>query len=53
VIDAVPVASIFAGGNYPAVCHGDADRLWYRVRSVDGDRVNGWIARPLVLPATH
>ena len=24
VLDGVPVASIFAGGNYPAICHGDA-----------------------------
>ena len=53
VLDGVPAASIFAGGHYPAVCHGDADRLWYRVRSVDGDRVNGWIAQPLIRPASH
>ena len=53
VVDSVPVASIFAGGHYPAACHGAADRLWYRVRSVDGDKVNGWMARPLVRPAGH
>ena len=53
VLDGVPVASIFAGGNYPAICRGEPDRLWYRVRSVDGERVNGWIARPLIRLASH
>ena len=53
VLDGVPVASISASGNYPAICHGDPDRLWYRVRTVDGDRVNGWIARPLIRLASR
>ncbi len=53
VLDGVPVASTFAGGNYPSICHGEPDRLWYRVRSVDGERVNGWIARSLVRLAGH
>jgi hypothetical protein len=46
VVDAVPSSSI--GVRYPAVCGGRSDRLWYRVRSVDGDAVNGWIAAPLI-----
>ena len=50
VVDGVPRASLGAGGVYPRVCGGGPDRLWYRVRSVDGDRVAGWIAMPLVEP---
>lgn len=52
VVDGVPVASLGSEGDYPRVCHGRPDRLWYRVRSVDGDRVNGWMAKPLVRPAS-
>ena len=50
VVDAVPVSSVGTRGAYPRICGGGPDRLWYRVRSVDGDRVNGWIAMPLVRP---
>ena len=51
IVDSVPVAT--TGIRYPALCGQPSDRLWYRVRSVDGARVNGWIAMPLLVVFGH
>ncbi|MCY7417461.1 MAG: DUF4397 domain-containing protein [Chloroflexi bacterium] len=51
IVDSVPVAT--TGARYPALCGQPSDRLWYRVRSVDGARVNGWIAMPLPVVFGH